>query len=106
MNIYVGNLSFQTTEDELREIFSEYGTVTSVSVVKDKYSGRSRGFGFVEMASDEEGQAAIDALNESELQGRNLKVNVARPREEGNRERRPDRRRDDRDRPRGGDRRR
>jgi RNA recognition motif-containing protein len=103
VNIYVGNLSFQTTEDELREIFSEYGTVTSVSIVKDKYSGRSRGFGFVEMASDQEGQAAIDALNESEMQGRNLKVNVAKPREEG-RDRRPDRRRDDRSR--GGDRRR
>lgn len=101
MNIYVGNLSFQTTEDELRELFSEYGSVTSVSIIKDKYSGRSRGFAFVEMASDQEGQAAIEALNESELQGRSLKVNIAKPRESG-RDRKPNRRRDDRSR--GGDR--
>lgn len=82
MNIYIGNLSFQTTEDELKEIFEEYGTVTSVSIIKDKYSGRSRGFGFVEMESDQEGQAAIDALNGTELGDREIKVNVARPREE------------------------
>ena len=95
MNIYIGNLSFQTTEDELKEIFEEYGTVTSVSIIKDKYSGRSRGFGFVEMESDQEGQAAIDALNGTELGDREIKVNVARPREErGDRPR--GRRRDDR----------
>lgn len=82
MNIYIGNLSFQTTEDELRDLFGEYGTVTSVSIIKDKFSGRSRGFGFVEMESDEEGQAAIESLNESELQGRTIKVNIAKPREE------------------------
>jgi RNA recognition motif-containing protein len=81
VNIYIGNLSFQTTEDELKEIFEGYGTVTSVAIIKDKYSGRSRGFGFVEMESDQEGQAAIDALNGTELGDREIKVNVARPRE-------------------------
>ena len=82
MNIYVGNLSYRTTEAELREAFEEYGEVTSTAVIKDRDTGQSRGFGFVEMASNEEGQAAIEAMNGADLGGRNLKVNEARPREE------------------------
>ncbi|UCD64013.1 MAG: RNA-binding protein [Candidatus Zixiibacteriota bacterium] len=80
MNIYVGNLSYDTTEEELRQAFEDFGEVTSVSVIKDKYTGRSRGFGFVEMASQEAGEAAIAGLNEKELGGRKLNVNQARPR--------------------------
>ncbi len=90
MNIYVGNLNWKTTEDELREAFAAYGEVSSVTIIKDRNTGNSRGFGFVEMSSDEEGQAAMDALNGADLGGRALKVNVARPRE--SRGRRPDRR--------------
>jgi RNA recognition motif-containing protein len=82
MNIYVGNLSFDTTEDDLRNAFSNYGTVTSVAVIKDKFSGESRGFGFVEMASNSEAQKAISELGGSELNGRTLNVNEARAREE------------------------
>ena len=82
MNIYVGNLDWQTTEDELRQAFEEHGQVDTVTIIKDKYTGASRGFGFVEMPSDQEGQAAIDALNGTELAGRTLKVNLARPRED------------------------
>jgi RNA recognition motif-containing protein len=81
MNIYVGNLPWSTSEDELRELFEEYGEVSSVNIIKDRDSGRSRGFGFVEM--EEEGaRAAIEALDGEELDGRALKVNQARPREE------------------------
>lgn len=79
-NIYVGNLSFDSTEDDLRTAFGQYGTVTSVSVITDRETGRSRGFGFVEMADG--GDEAIAAMNGAELQGRTLKVNEARPREE------------------------
>lgn len=79
MKIYVGNLPFRTTEDDLHNLFAEYGTVDSVRIILDRDSGRSRGFGFVEM-SDSEGQAAIDALHENDFQGRELTVNVARPR--------------------------
>jgi RNA recognition motif-containing protein len=82
MNIYVGNLSWSTTEQELREAFEAYGDVSSVAIIKDKESGRSRGFGFVEMPSREEAEAAIEALDGSDLDGRALKVNQARPREE------------------------
>lgn len=82
MNIYVGNLSYNTTEDLLREAFEAYGQVTSATVIKDKYSGRSRGFGFVEMPSSEEAQAAIAGLNGAEMDGRTLTVNEARPRSE------------------------
>ena len=82
MNIYVGNLSYRTTEDELREAFGAFGEVTSTAVIKDRDTGQSRGFGFVEMASDSEGQAAIEGMNGADLGGRNLKVNEARPREE------------------------
>ena len=83
MNIYVGNLSFQTTDDDLRGAFESHGEVSSVNIIRDKFSGDSRGFGFVEMASDDEAQAAIAALNGSELDGRALNVNQARPRTEG-----------------------
>jgi RNA recognition motif-containing protein len=81
MNIYVGNLSFNTDDEGLREAFEAYGEVSSASVIQDKFSGRSRGFGFVEMPVATEGQAAIEGLNGAELDGRALKVNEARPRE-------------------------
>jgi RNA recognition motif-containing protein len=81
-NIYVGNLPYDTTGDDLVELFQTYGAVTSGQVIIDKFSGRSRGFGFVEMANDDEAQAAIDALNGSPYGGRPLTVNEARPREE------------------------
>lgn len=85
MNIYVGNLPFTTGEEELRETFGAYGDVESVSVIKDQFTGQSRGFGFVVMPNDAEGNAAINALNGKELKGRPLKVNEARPREGGER---------------------
>jgi cold-inducible RNA-binding protein len=78
--LYVGNLSFQTTSDELRDYFAQAGTVESASVVEDRMTGRSRGFGFVEMATPEEATAAIEQLNGKEFGGRNLTVNEARPR--------------------------
>lgn len=81
MNIYVGNLPFQATEDELREAFGEYGEVSSASIITDRESGRSRGFGFVEMTSSEDAQKAISALNGADMGGRTLTVNEARPRE-------------------------
>jgi cold-inducible RNA-binding protein len=77
--LYVGNLSFRTTSDDLREAFSVAGTVESASVIEDRETGRSRGFGFVEMATPEEAQAAIAQLNGKELGGRNLTVNEAKP---------------------------
>ena len=79
--LYVGNLAFQTTSDELQELFAQAGTVQSASVVEDRDTGRSRGFGFVEMSSNEEAAAAIDQFNGKELSGRALKVNEAKPRE-------------------------
>ena len=79
-NIYVGNLTFQTTADDLRELFAQYGTVTSAQVVSDRDTGRSRGFGFVEMS--EGGDEAIAALNGKDVGGRTLTVNEAKPREE------------------------
>jgi RNA recognition motif-containing protein len=82
MNIYVGNLAYSVTEDELRAAFSQFGSVTSVNVITDKFSGQSKGFGFVEMADDSEADAAIKALNDTSLNGRNIKVNQARPREQ------------------------
>lgn len=81
-NIYVGNLPYDTTGDDLVELFQTYGTVTSGQVIIDKFSGRSRGFGFVEMSNDDEAQQAIDALNGQPMGGRPLTVNEARPREE------------------------
>ena len=83
MNIYVGNLSGEVTEEELREAFKAFGQVTSVNIIKDRYSGQSRGFGFVEMPTKAKGQAAITGLNGKELKGRRLTVNEARPRSEG-----------------------
>lgn len=82
MKLYVGNLAFQTSSEDLRELFAQAGTVESASVVEDRDTGRSRGFGFVEMATKEEGEAAIAQFNGSELNGRQLKVNEARPRED------------------------
>ena len=82
MKLYVGNLSFQTSSEDLQQLFSQAGTVESASVVEDRETGRSRGFGFVEMATAEEGQAAISQFNGKEVNGRALTVNEARPRED------------------------
>jgi RNA recognition motif-containing protein len=82
IKLYVGNLSFQTTSDELRDLFAQAGTVESANVVEDRDTGRSRGFGFVEMATKEEGEAAIAQFNGKDLGGRSLTVNEARPRED------------------------
>ncbi|MBM3290183.1 MAG: RNA-binding protein [Candidatus Hydrogenedentes bacterium] len=82
MNIYVGNLSYQANDDDLRTAFGAYGTVKSASVIMDKMTGQSRGFGFVEMASKSEGDAAIAGLNGKDLKGRALRINEARPRED------------------------
>lgn len=79
MNIYVGNLSWDVSDDELRKLFEEFGTVTSASVIQEKYTHRSRGFGFVEMPDDAQAQAAINGLNGKEFKGRPLKVTQARP---------------------------
>ena len=81
-NLYIGNLSYQTTADDLREAFGQYGTVTRAQVVADRETGRSRGFGFVEMDNDAEAQKAIDELNGKPFRGRPLTVNEARPRED------------------------
>src|SRR5207253_6694068 len=82
MKLYVGNLSFQTSSEDLQQLFAQAGTVESASVVEDRDTGRSRGFGFVEMATKEEGEAAIQQFNGKEFNGRNLNVNEARPRED------------------------
>ncbi|MDQ3219261.1 MAG: RNA-binding protein [Acidobacteriota bacterium] len=81
MKLYVGNLSFDTSNSELQELFATIGTVESATVVEDRDTGRSRGFGFVEMSTKEEGDNAIDQLNGKEINGRELKVNEAKPRE-------------------------
>lgn len=81
MNIYVGNLSYDTGDQELRAAFERFGAVEDARVIEDKFTGRSRGFGFVEMTNDSEAQAAINEMNGKELQGRTLTVNEARPRE-------------------------
>jgi len=83
MNIYVGNLSWNMTDEDLSSLFSEYGTVSSAKILKDKMNGRSKGFGFVEMEDDEAAKTAIANLNESEIQGRKLIVNESQPRPEG-----------------------
>ncbi|MBN1211702.1 MAG: RNA-binding protein [candidate division Zixibacteria bacterium] len=80
MNIYIGNLSRNTTEEELRQAFESYGEISSVNIIKDKFTGESRGFGFVEMPNQDEAKTAIDSLNGQELGGRTLNVNEARPR--------------------------
>ncbi len=82
MNIYIGNLEYGVTEDDLRAAFGEFGEVTSANIITDKFTGRSKGFGFVEMSNDDEANQAIDALNDTDLNGRSIKVNQARPREE------------------------
>lgn len=83
MNIYVGNLPRELSEEELRKAFEAYGKVETVSIIKDKFTGSSRGFGFVEMPTQEEAQAAISGMNGREVGGRKLTVNEARPRTEG-----------------------
>lgn len=80
MSVYIGNLSYDATQDDLSEVFAEYGTVKSVKLPTDRETGRMRGFGFVEMSSSEEEDAAIEALDGAEWMGRTLKVNKARPR--------------------------
>lgn len=81
MDIYIGNLSYTASEDDMRGLFQEYGTVDSVKIVRDMETGRSKGFGFVTMTSETEAQAAIEALNETSFKDRALKVNQARPKE-------------------------
>ena len=80
MKIYVGNMSFDTSEDDLRKAFEAHGSVDSVAIITDRDTGRSKGFGFVEMSNDDEAKAAMENLNDKDLQGRTLKVNEARPR--------------------------
>jgi cold-inducible RNA-binding protein len=83
MKLYVGNLSFNTSEDQLRQLFEAHGTVVSAKLVTDRDTGRPRGFGFVEMGDSSQGQAAIAALNETEVDGRKLTVNEAKPKPSG-----------------------
>jgi len=85
MKIYVGNMSYSVTEEDLKQAFEAFGQVASVSIIKDKMSGQSKGFGFVEMGSAEQGQAAISGMNGKELKGRKLNVNEARPRQDDQR---------------------
>ena len=89
MNIYVGNLSWSMTDEDLTNLFTQYGTVTSGKILKDKMNGRSKGFGFVEMENDEEARAAISNLHETEVMGRKLIVNESQPRQEGEYKKRP-----------------
>ncbi len=91
MDIYVGNLPYSVNADELRNVFSPYGEVADAKVISDKYSGRSKGFGFVQMPNNEQAEQAIQQLNDSDLHGRNIKVNQARPRENNDRGGRRDR---------------
>ncbi|TKB27040.1 RNA-binding protein [Desulfopila sp. IMCC35006] len=88
MKIYVGNMSYEVKEDDLRQLFGEYGDVQSASVITDKVTGRSKGFGFVEMADKETGQAAIDGLNGKEFKGRTVTVSEARPQDKNREDRR------------------
>jgi RNA recognition motif-containing protein len=87
MNLYVGNLSYQTMDDDLHNAFAAYGEVSSAKIIMDRETGRSKGFGFVEMPNDDEAEAAIKALDNSDLNGRNIKVNQARPRTDAPRSR-------------------
>lgn len=89
MNIYVGNLSWSMTDDDLMNLFTQYGSVTSAKILKDKMNGRSKGFGFVEMEDDEAARTAISNLNETEVMGRKLIVNESQPRPEGEYKKRP-----------------
>lgn len=79
MNIYVGNLAYSVTEDDLKKAFEAFGKVDRVSIITDKFSGQSKGFGFVEMSGDKDAEQAIKALNGTDLKGRNIKVNEAKP---------------------------
>lgn len=79
MNIYIGNLPYSISEDELRELFAAHGEVSSVNIIMDRESGRSKGFGFIEMPDSAHGEAAINAINQTDVQGRSLRVNEARP---------------------------
>ncbi len=79
MNIYAGNLNYSLSEEDLEKVFSEYGEVTSVKIIRDKYTDQSKGFGFIEMTDDAAAQKAIDELNGSEVKGRELRINQARP---------------------------
>jgi RNA recognition motif-containing protein len=94
MNIYVGNVPYTVSETDLEELFGEYGQVATATIIRDRYDGRSKGFGFVEMENQEDGERAIEALDGQDMSGRPLKVNPARPREQ----RRESRRYDDSDR--------
>jgi cold-inducible RNA-binding protein len=85
MKLYVGNMSFDSSEDDIRKAFEAHGTVDSVAIITDRDTGRPKGFGFVEMPNDDEARAAIENLNEKDFMGRTLKVNEARPRTEGRR---------------------
>jgi RNA recognition motif-containing protein len=85
MNIFVGNLNFQTTEAQLQDLFSSYGEVSSVKIVTDKFSGRSRGFGFIEMPNQTHGEKAVSELHESTFNSRSMVVNEAKPRENNSR---------------------
>jgi len=82
MRMYVGNLSYETTEEDLRKAFSEFGTVESVNMITDKYTGKSKGFAFVEMSTKDEGQAAMSGMNGAQLGSRTIRVDEARPRPE------------------------
>lgn len=82
MNIYVGNLPYNLTEEELKDVFAEFGELTSVNLISDRFTGQPKGFAFVEMPNDSEAEQAIQALNETSIKGRNVKVNQARPRTE------------------------
>jgi len=92
MNIYIGNLAYTVSEDDLRDAFSEFGEVANASIINDKFSGRSKGFGFVEMPKDSEAREAIESMNGKDLNGRTVTVNEAKPREERPREERSPRR--------------
>ncbi|ABL65306.1 MAG: RNA-binding protein [Chlorobiaceae bacterium] len=82
MNIYIGNLAYTVSEDDLRDAFSQFGQVDSANIINDKFSGRSKGFGFIEMSNDSEAREAIESMNDQDLKGRTIKVNEAKPREE------------------------
>ena len=83
VNIYVGNIPYNLSESQMEELFAQYGAITSVKIIKDRYSGQSKGFGFVEMDKQNEADAAIQELNGKEVSGRNIKVNLAKPKNEG-----------------------
>ena len=89
MKLYVGNLNYQTTEQEIRDLFSNYGDIQSVNIIKDKFTGRAKGFAFVEMSDDSSAKSAISSLHETEFKQRKLIVNEAKPREQNDRPSRP-----------------